>query len=318
MMLLLAWQAGAAAVLLLALALVIAVYISSHAFASPEVEATAKAELYETISAIIFVGLISLFITMADNFSAAFLGMDETMINASYHITSSYKADSEEIILEIQKIVSHIGKVSTQYAFCQITSIGMSMSNCGSFRTVLNILSSSAQVLATAQIQFSGLHLLISFGRDYGITYIFMLGALLRCFKISRGAGALLLAFAVSLYFLVPLLIVLTNQIITSWGLSYFQVDSNTDLVNNVKILSEKIEEVECNPFEKPDKAEEKFSKIFNDIIKSQYLDLMVYIFIFKATLTTVIVLSTITVGTRALASAFGAEIDVSALARLM
>ncbi|MEM4367377.1 MAG: hypothetical protein QW035_04615 [Candidatus Anstonellales archaeon] len=319
MLLLLAWQAGAGAVLMLALALAITIYMASHIFASPEVEATAKAELYEAISAIILVGLLSILITMADSFSAVFTG-GETMVNASYAITSAQMQEINAIMGQVEKIASVVGKLSTQFAFCQIvgSSISISMSNCGSFRTLLNILSASAQIIAVAQVQLAGLQMLVAFGRDYGITYIFMLGALLRCFRVSRGAGAFLLALAVSLYFLVPLLIVFTDQIITSWGLSYFHVENTGQLLARMQSLSDYIAGSECNPFEKPEVAEATFTEMLYKLMDEQFVEMAIYFFIFRATLLTVMVLSTITVGTRALGSAFGAEIDVSGIARLM
>ena len=201
------------------------------------------------------------------------------------------------------------------------------MSPCGSYRALTTPISLSYQVVAVGVAELGGLETLVRLGKEYAFLMLLPTGILLRTFRITRGAGGLMMGFALTLYLLVPLGIVAMEDLNTQAredmeeaGRGIEDLEETAEMIEDGYPTGNPVVPIadfvpECDPTSASERNYNEAEGIYNRLRGVSRT--FVYEFLVNATITTLVTLSILVAGLHAMASLAGAEVDVSALARL-
>ena len=226
-----------------------------------------------------------------------------TIQEAAIATLGSINADCAATISELQSIGTDLGKEASKGVFCNFMGVGFSINNCSplnAYRGGLTLASfSSTAALADGYAQ----QFIINMAKDYAFGLIIPLGLLLRCFKMSRGAGGALIAVGFGFYTVYPTVIVSTT------GLLHGNNNSSPQTLPPVYT---------CDPMNTDvSQAKGDFLDYGSDLTEYTRIRDIAYLTMVKSLFMSILNMI-ITLGfIRTFAHMLGSEIDVSSLARI-
>lgn len=205
-----AWLGTALSALMLSLVLLGVLYAIAFAFSLQDMKFLATDELYQLIiTGVMIVVLFSLetttneiFAPIAPNLQDAGLEKVDGSLESQLDVFNAVKGYMIDIVPQ-----------STKSQYCGLSGAGFYISPCGSFSTLSPPLTMSLQALSLSIAELSSLRTLVAFGGSYAFSLLFPIGILLRTLRFTRGAGAMFIGLAVSLYLFVPITAIFMDEI---------------------------------------------------------------------------------------------------------
>jgi len=310
-----AWQNVAGIAIITSLMLVLIVFMIGYGFGVEILSVTAKDEIYQLI-VLIFL-LVILFgannvidsISSIKEFSGEQANMQTSALvslnNTMKNLTSAY-----DYVLAADK---EIGYASTRVLSCSIGSMGYSVSGCGGFSMLAGPFSIAGSIMGFALGELNGIYRLIELSLTYSLTLLLPAGIILRTFRITRGAGGFLIGIAVCMHLLLPLGILFVDMLGDSFLASsdasgYSTTVSSLSSVGSAADLCEEGNTGDDNS----DSAISVYKSLRTDMKSFLFLVLI------KATLGPIAALLMLVSGIRFVTAFAGAEVDVSALGRVI
>jgi hypothetical protein len=307
-----AWEGVAALAIVTSLTLIALVFAIGYGFGIEILKVTAKDEIYQLIALAILIVVLFAGNNILDTISTdptlsgsqanmqttALLSLNNTLENLS----SAYS--------DVQNVDKDIGIAAAQVLSCQLQGMGYSVSGCGGFSMLASPFSLAGSIMGFALGELSAIYKLIDLSLSYGLTLLLPLGIILRTFRITRGAGGFLIAAGISFHILLPIGILFVDMLGDS-----FLADPNTPSEYKSTAGLSGINPV-CDPGDtgegNSNAAYSAYSSLRN-AMKSY-----IFLILVKATLGPVVSILMMVAGIRYLTSLAGAEVDVSALARVI
>jgi len=302
------WVPVAGIAVMLSLMVLLVVFMIGYGFNIRELRFLAVEEMYQVIATILMIALLYSAALYFDEFSK-YIGGEEGLQNTSIQMINNNLANHSIIVSELKNFAIEVGQESSKSVFCSLQGPGYTIAPCGSFRTILPSVSMSLQAISLSSAELSSLKILSMFGRNYTFTLLLPIGILLRTFRFTRGAGGLLIGFAISLYILLPLGVLFMNILTSDFEASYPQFQ-------NIQEQGLPSANNNCDPIDAGEHNLHEAENIFT-ALTSGNIKLYLYYFLIKGTLTTVICLAIVILGIKEISKLAGAEVDVTALARL-
>ncbi len=339
-----AWQSLAAVALVASFALLALLFMIGKGFGINELQMMAKEEIYQVIA----VGLLVVILLGADGLLNAisvdptFKGEEATMQNAALLSISNTQDQLSSYFNGVIALDNKVAQESAKGFNCNIMQVGYSISGCGGFSMLSPPLSMAGSILGFAIGELAAIAKLIEISSTYSLALLLPAGILLRTFKVTRGAGGLLIALGISMHILLPMGI-LFMDILGNNFLSYGDTDYSVagippdidDPYHDAPTVS--LTDFECDPSDSGSSFSDIIGWFTNpiggieELIQGNNEDKAVavylamrasmkaylYVALIKATLGPAISLLMFISGLRAMTSLAGAEVDVSALAKV-
>lgn len=298
--------------LLVATLLLVALFMIGHSFNLPDLKFLATEEFYQLIITAIILGSFTSIIAFGDSVSKGLSPDTSLSLNDNaLSIVNKNLEISNVINSQLLSSSDNIGSESSKAAFCSFISISININACGSFRMLLQPYSLAFQIIATGIAELSSLKSLLIFSRDWALVLFLPFGLFLRNFQFTRGAGGLLIAFAICAYLILPASVVFMDSMVSSF------VKSNPEL-NEDNLKSSKITQAYCNEWlaEGEDNASNAVS-ILDDLVDKQ-IGVYMFYFLIKVNLVLISAILSLITSLRFLSGLAGAEVDLSAISRLV
>lgn len=312
-----AWQSYAAGAMMIAVALLGVIFMVGMGFDIKELKILAKDELHQLVVLAALIVLLfgtdsvlngisetsTFTLEQATLQDAAVASLDETLTTLSDLLSDNIAGADRAIVKESSKVSS-----------CYIVGGGYSVTSCGGYSMLSAPIAMSGSLIGYAIAETAAIKKLILIAQTVAFTFILPLGIILRTFRFSRGAGGFLIAFAISMYLLIPAGIVFVELLEEEFNYYIDEVSENPeaegiylDPIDNISISG-------CNPG-KP------WGDIWSGAVSTYdsmriSLKQYIYLMLIKATLGPVLSLLLFIGGLRALTALFGAPVDVSAIMR--
>lgn len=325
------WEATAGMAVAAAAALLAIAYMAGMGFGIPELQGMAKEEFFQLIALGVMVAAFAGTNSMINGFSQAFVDGSAANLQqaAQNSITASLTATTT-MMNEIASFDMDVSTESSRAGQCSIMGVGYSVSGCGGYTVLATPLSMAGGIAGFALGELSAMKRLVDISSAYALTFLFPLGILLRTFRITRGAGGLLIALGVSLHIVVPAGVIFNDLLgATFTASSQAGVSDYTGTASNTV--------TECDPFKvgselTPLSAGKIGTRNLDTLKKGNaedtafaaYLGLRqdikkyLYVMMIQATLGPVLSLLMFAAALRAMTSLAGAEVDVSAITRFV
>ncbi len=322
------WLQPVAIALFAATLVLVLLFMLGYGFGIDQLRFLATEELYQVIltaaMVVIIIGSEASINSFFSDTLGAYLGESGT-----FHELAATKIENTFTKLDsaydsIQSFSKDVAHESTMTYMCNFLGAGFFISGCTSYSTLLYPSSIAFQMIGIAYAELQSLSTLMNFAINYAFILLLPAGAFLRTFRVTRGAGGLLIAFAVTFYFVLPLSIIFMSELTESYE------DSNAESTE-LAALS-----LEGNPIDFTDIASLGFTSTSGDYcavgdmgetnpttvknIFKKFIDKLegyVYTLLVKITLSTVVVIFICITILRWLTAALGAEIDVTSLAKI-
>jgi hypothetical protein len=300
------WLGTAVTALMLSFTILGILYAVSIGFSLNDMKFLATEEMYQLImTAVMIVLLFSLETATNDVFSSIAPNLQDAgleRIGASLDSqVTTYEAVRDYMVAIIPQ--------STKSQYCGLSGAGFNIAPCGSFSALSAPLTLALQALSLSIAELSSLKVLALFGKTYSFTLLLPVGIILRTLRFTRGAGALFIGLAVSLYLFVPITAIFMDDITAPSAPS----GSSLDLPDvgaqecDVQDFSTEVGFSYANA----DNAKEHFSALEDAV--GGYL----YLFLVRGTMFTIVTLLAFFAAFRWISRLAGAEVDISALMRI-
>jgi len=317
------WLNTAMIAISIAMILLAITYMIGYGFGVDPLKAMAKDELFQLIALALVIAvffgannIVNMISTapelageQANMQTTALLSINSTIANLSQ--AYSYVADADK----------KTGSAASQAVSCQLANIGYSVSGCGGFSMLSSPFSLAGSILGFAIGEMNALYKLIELALFYALPLFLPFGIILRTFRVTRGAGGFLIAMAVSLHILLPMGILFVDMMGDSFLASPEASEYNVALapLSGADLSAADIVEglsTICRPGDVGDTNPDRAIGIYDSLRK----DLKSYIFLalIKGTFGPLVAVLMMVSGIRFLTSLAGAEVDVSALGRLV
>ncbi len=292
---------------LLALALI---FMVGFALDSRELKALAKEELIQVMATGMLVAAFAA--------TEAFLQDTSNNLGGGMPVADAAKYDLAAVNQSLNTINSRfvgiadsLGKESSKSVFCSFSATSFSVSTCTGFAMLGGPLPLAFQATGTALAEIATLNALLTLGGTLIFTFFFPLGLFLRTFKLTRGAGGLLIGLAVTLYLVLPIGIIAVHEIIEKGK------PAGIDAI--VSVSNE-----QCNEYEFGNGNEEAAIKQLEGFITEpagggpSYLQHAIYYVLIEATLLLGAVVAIMAASVRAISALAGSTVDITPLTRLI
>jgi len=339
------WTGVAALAIATSVGLLVILFMVGHGFSINELEITAKEELYQVIVA----GLLVIFLVASDNV-LDMISNNQELTGGAATIQDAAVQSLGNDLSSLNSLLSAVGGYDQSTAYqasrtlqCSIMSIGYSVSGCGGYSMLTTPISMAGGIIGFATAEVSTMKRLIEISQAFAMPFLLPLGILLRTFKITRGAGGLLIAVAISLHIIVPIGVIF-NDMLGATFLADTAKSAGYDPTSapDVQVKSCNPGDVTTTPFfvdlGAASGAEKAYSGISDwmsgggvcdgdnneDRATCAYGTLRLglrnylYIILLKATIGPALALLMMAASIRALSALGGAEIDVSAISRFI
>jgi len=327
------WVTAAGIALATSATLLAVVYMIGMGFGMNDLKFLANEEAYQLIVTIMIAGALLGTQAYLDDLARA-MGLPPppsggsaatTLQQGALNVIDRQLSDHQKMYDNLHTFSVELGKQSSKSYYCSLQGVGFTASACGALRALSTPVATSYQALGLSITELSSLRTLVQFSQQYAFTLLLPVGILLRTFKLSRGGGGLFIGLAVALYFFLPIAL----------AFMYVVLDPTTGynpapLISNVNDFS----------LPEPDCSEDHFSTWGGGVDYDNYnkavdtfgynvatsactkglcakIRTYVYYFLIRGTLTTIVGLLTVYSSLRMISKAAGAEIDISALARI-
>lgn len=309
------WQVNSALAMITAVSILAVLFAISIGFEMQELNMFAKHELYEVITSAF---LLVLFLSLFSSFDEIGKGITgKTFPNASSDILKNDLNITKDMYNGVKNAALNLGLASSRNAFCSFIGISLGMTNCGAFRVLLNAITVGSGALMAAIVQLTALYLIQIFGMGFGLNILFPFGIFMRSFSPTRGAGSMLLAFVVGIYFVLPIAVYTFDQVVNIYETNaQSEITDKTTFLNYASELSS--DNFVCNPWQKDREAESKVLGKIDELKGSLIIDSIVYFVFIKVTLVVIGSFSFMVFGMRFLAQVLGTQLDITSFSRLM
>ncbi len=313
-----AWQSVAGVAIMISLGIVAAIYMVGKGFGINELQMMGKEEMFQLIATGILVvvlvssdGLLNA-ISTSDVFSE---GQPTMQTNAMAMLDNTI-GEMGSILSTIQNNDKNNQVEGSKSSQCSIMGTGYSVSGCGGYSMLASPMSMAGGIVGFSIGELSAVHRLIQISNEYAFSLLLPLGIVLRTIKLTRGAGGLLIALAISLHIMLPAGIIFSEMLAASFAASPESAaytggadsidwdDYECNAGDTMPVLGDKTEN------------EENVIGVFN-IMKSNIRKYMFQAMI-RGTLGPVLALLLMAGSIKAISSAAGSEVDVSALSRFV
>ncbi|MBD3390213.1 hypothetical protein GF415_04660 [Candidatus Micrarchaeota archaeon] len=291
----------------------------------------ARQEMYQVFVTLIMIALFFSFeqysVTVLSPAFAEALGQPEiTHMDYAMGIAESTADYQWELLRKITKgLTIPLGSLASTSATCaSIPGSSFTYPGCVGIQVAYSSMVFATNVVLSAMVMNNSQVFLLQLAQSFFFPVLLPLGLFLRCFHFTRGAGGLLIAFAFCFYFILPVSIVITK------GLADMPDDKPTaeghiPASGDIEYLGSGFWEdfdsfevdAECNPLDMDPYAGRKQAKRLVGSGGGEMIDGLLYSFFIEGLFTTVINILITLSAVRGLASVFGAEVDISALARI-
>ncbi len=307
------WESVAAISVITSAAMLGLLYMIGFGFGIHELILSSKEEAYQLVVVIAMIGGLIIVQTGGDAIFGAMAGYSTT-------IQDTAKSDADAMITNLASEFGVLATLENDVAYqgsrslsCTLFTVGHTISGCGGYSMVSPAISGVEATVGLGIAELSSLSRLMMIGKEYSFLLLLPVGIILRTFKITRGAGGLIIALAIALYFVLPLMI------ITMFGIADQFKNSSAGASYKAGLPSMNV--IECVPQDTDDGTGEGT----NPGRAMNILDQMIaatpqYIFapLIYGIITPAIALLGTIASLRALASISGADIDVSALSKVI
>ncbi|MDO8554451.1 MAG: hypothetical protein Q7S22_06600 [Candidatus Micrarchaeota archaeon] len=320
--------AGITSVILLAL-----LYMVAQGFDLQDLKFLAKEEFYQVIVTFFIIAILQGTVMFVDSLSTNFYG--QNMHQTTFDKLNGEITFQEKIFDNLQVFSVQAGSEASKSFFCSLQGTGYSISSCSSFRPLLIPVSTAFQAISLTITELSSMRTLVSFGQKYAFTLLLPAGLLLRTLKFTRGAGGLLIGFAVALYIFLPLGYLFMDDLMLSSKNPYktnplpilpsnFDCDPTNSAISDSSTLGGWIQSGSFDSIN--DASVTQFINLgTSNLVKSKSLYVLLskdvesylYAFLIRGTLATVISVLILIAGMRMVSKLAGAEVDVSILSRI-
>jgi hypothetical protein len=303
-------------------------YSISYLVDSAEMRMLAKQELYQVgVTILLIVGFLSLQIYMTTYMGAvlanAFGGEYDTHVEYAMQVLTDNADEQWDMIKSLtEDLTMALGSMASSSATCSIMGTSLSYPGCIGIQVPFSSLIFATNALVTAMLTSNSQIALLNLSETFFFPVMLPIGLFLRCFQFTRGAGGLLVGIAAAFYFVFPISIILTEGMLQTAA-----EDAGIDgpAIPSPRHLSENFAKdfagfeipADCNPLDMDQNAARKQGQRLTGSNGDSLVDpLLLFIFIrgiFNTALNLMITLS----AARALSKVFGAEIDISSLARI-
>lgn len=216
-------------------------------------------------------------------------------------------------------IVLPMGNLASIGGTCTFFGAAFSYAGCASINIPFSSASFAARVMSTAVVALNSQLVLLRLASSFFFPVLMPFGLFLRTFHVTRGAGGFLIAFGVAFYFAYPLSILITKGMFDKINLP---VPDSPDIdavdvletFNWTMIYTFDVPAGSCDPFEL---NYEYTETQIQHLMDRGRMESLLYLFFVGGLFTTALNLLVALSVVRALSRVFGAEVDVSALARI-
>jgi hypothetical protein len=321
------WISIAALAIVTSAVLLALVYMLGVGFDINELKFLAHEELYQLLVTVILVAILVGAQQWIDSLGPA-VGMTGTLQDGAIDYVNQTLGIHKDAYSALTDFSIVLGKESSKSYYCSLEGVGFTASPCNAFRALTPPVSTSFQALSISITELNSLFTLLNFSKVYAFTLLLPLGILLRTFKASRGAGGIFIGLAVALYLFLPIgvafmKVVLDPSIDSSTGLPIGYDPAPTFGINGLTSADLSLkpypscEETDYGTFNggvsygNLNKAISTFKNLESKV------DLYLYLFLIRGTMLLMVSLLTFYASFRAVSKLGGAEVDLSALARI-
>ncbi len=207
------WQGLAGIAVITSACMLALIYMIGFGFGINELMMTSKEEAYQLVVVMALIGGFVLIETGGDALFGAIIGQGTGMQMMATSMTASKIAVLGGIFGNIADAESRIAKQGTMTLNCNILGVGQVVSGCGGYSMVSPALSGVEATVGLAIAELSSLTRLMGIGMANSFSLLLPIGIIFRTFKLTRGAGGLIIGVAVALYFVLPLSMISMWQI---------------------------------------------------------------------------------------------------------
>jgi hypothetical protein len=311
-----AWQSVAAMAIIASVGLLALIYMIGMGFGVNELQMVAKEELFQILAVVLLVAVLiggdSLLNEISTN-PAFTTSTSDTLQEAARESIDNTIADASLILDDVEAHDRSAAIEGSKASSCSILGMGYSVSGCGSYSMLAAPLSMAGGIAGFAIGELHTMKRLILISERFALPFLLPVGILLRTFKITRGAGGLLIAFAISLHIMLPMGVIFNDMLAATFlDPAGTEEDSLSDPYEGTPAGIS----LSCNAgytgSGNEDNAIDGYNNMRGNIKK--YLFTM----LIRATLGPVLSLMIMAASLRALTSLGGAEVDVTALSRFV
>lgn len=316
------WQVLAFIAVFTALMVLLILYMFSYLVDSREMRLLATQEIYQIAVVLVFIVLfttiqlsLDTYVSgpMAETFHAT--GFEpETLIEAAQIVSqgvANYQWHHIETLTN--DITMPLGTLASISGTCWFLGTTFSYPGCIGIQIPFSSMVFATNVMVSALLVQNSQTMLLGLAQSFFFPVLLPIGIFLRCFHFTRGAGGFLIAIAIAFYFVYP------GAVLVTKGMS--------DMVGMVDPIYPSINapssdydaggwevEGDCNPFDmKPSYT----TKQVNNVLDGDMMEPLLYYFFVGGLFTTMLNLLITLSAVRGLAKIFGAEVDLSGLARI-
>lgn len=314
------WQPLALVAVTASLSALAIIFMIGHAFEINELKFLAREELVQVVgTGLLIAGFASAQLFLEGLSSDLGGGMPVVeLAQAKLDDVNSALGSTNSLLVSL---ATHLGKESSKSVFCSFSAVSFSVASCAGFSAVAGPFPLAFQAIGTAAGEIATLNAMLDFGAGSNslvFTLFFPLGLFLRTFKLTRGAGGLLIAVAITFYLVLPYSVVFVHQAIEETRLN---LQATYGTFGSLESLS--ASEESCDEYDFGDGNEKAAIKQFRALIEpagggSSYIQSVIYQVLINSTIMLAVVLSVMVASIRAFGAIAGAEIDVSPIARLL
>jgi hypothetical protein len=307
-----AWESVATLAIVTSLILIGLVFAIGYGFGVEILKVTAKDELYQVVALAILIAILF----GANNILDA-ISTDPTLSGAQANMQTTALVSLNDTIKnlsaaysDVASVDKEIGIASAEVLSCQLMNIGYSVSGCGGFSMLASPFSLAGSIMGFALGELNAIYRLIELSLSYGLSLLLPLGIILRTFKLTRGAGGFLIAVGIAMHLLLPVGILFVDMLADSF-ISDPSIPSEYKTTTGLSGVS-----VSCDAGDTGDDNSDGAIDAYKSLRSA--MKSYIYLVLIKATLGPVVALLMLVSGIRYLSSLAGAEVDVSALSRVI
>lgn len=312
-----AWQTTAAVAIMASAGFLGLIYMIAMGFGINELQIVAKEEFFQLLALCVMVALLLGSDGLLNSIVTNPIFSDGTATN----LTDAALKSIDASIIEMDAVFSSISGYDEAAAIegskasqCSLLGMGYSVSGCGGYSMLATPLSMAGGIIGFAIGELQTMKRLIIISEQFALPFLLPLGILLRTFKLTRGAGGLLIALGISLYIMLPLGVVF-NDMLAATFLSPPGGAADAALSAPYKVAATSVD-LDCNPGDTGTDNEDDAIAGYNAMRAN--LRAWLYGILIKATLGPVIGLLMMSTSIKAISSLAGAEVDVSAISRFV
>jgi len=323
------WEGLAAIAVVTSAAMLAILYMIGMGFGINELMLTSKEEAYQLIVVIALIGGLIIMQTGGDAVLGV-IGEGEGIQQTSLGMTSNMISSLGSVFSNLASAESSVAVEGSKSLACSILAVGHSISGCGGYSMVSPALSSVETTVGVAIAELSSIYKLMDIGIANSFALLLPIGILFRTFKLTRGAGGMIIAVAIALYFVLPISMISLYKIADQYknsddgkaytgalpmiGVQECKAGQTADLSSSEEAMSNNLAGVLIPNIEASNSA--KAISVLNQATVAMPF----YLFpaLIYGIITPAIALLITVASIRAVSSMAGAEVDVSALARVI